>query len=69
MHGFALNVTTDLSHFTTTIIPCGIRDRAVTSLARELDRDAIPMREIEQRAARHLAEIFEADLDWSDAPL
>lgn len=37
MHGLALNVTTDLSHFNH-IVPCGLVGRPVTSLARELDR-------------------------------
>lgn len=36
-HGLALNVSTDLSYFQT-IVPCGIHDRDVTSLSRELDR-------------------------------
>jgi lipoyl(octanoyl) transferase len=41
MHGFALNVEPDLSHFEA-IIPCGIQDAAVTSLAIELGRSISP---------------------------
>ena len=67
MHGFALNVTTDLTHFDV-IVPCGIRDRAVTSLTREAPARDVALRDVEQRAARHLADLFEADLTWHEGP-
>lgn len=60
MHGFALNVSTDLSSFSA-IVPCGISDRGVTSLSRELGRD-VALAEVEQRAARHFAALFDAEL-------
>lgn len=53
MHGLALNVTTDLDWFTR-IVPCGIDDRGVTSLARESDRQATPP-EVADRLLVHLA--------------
>jgi lipoate-protein ligase B len=56
-HGFALNVTTDLSHFGR-IIPCGIQGRGVTSMERLLGRP-LPLAEVAERAARHFAEVFE----------
>jgi lipoyl(octanoyl) transferase len=56
-HGLAFNVTTDLSHFQL-IVPCGIGDRGVTSLARATGRN-IPMGEVQERLAAHFADVFE----------
>jgi lipoyl(octanoyl) transferase len=55
-HGFALNVTTDLDYFDL-IVPCGIADRGVTSLARLLGRP-VDRREVEDRVAAHFRDVF-----------
>jgi lipoyl(octanoyl) transferase len=55
-HGFAFNVTTDLAYFDL-IVPCGIADRGVTSLARLLGR-AVDRREVEDRIVSHFCEVF-----------
>ena len=55
-HGFALNVTTDLEYFDL-IVPCGIADRGVTSLAR-LRGGPFDIRPVEDRLAAHFAEVF-----------
>ncbi|GGF16798.1 lipoyl(octanoyl) transferase LipB [Hymenobacter cavernae] len=60
MHGFALNVNTDLSYFNH-IVPCGISDKAVTSLQQELGR-AVPLAEVEDRLLIHLAHLLDAAL-------
>lgn len=59
MHGFAFNVNTQLAHFEN-IIPCGIndKDKGVTSLARELGREA-PMDEVKGKLRQHFAELFD----------
>lgn len=55
-HGFALNATTDLSAFDV-IVPCGIPDSGVTSLARELGRD-VEVAEVEDRLASAFRDVF-----------
>lgn len=60
MHGFAFNVNSDLSFFSH-IVPCGIDDKAVTSLQKELGRK-VAMNEVENKLKKHLEELFEMEL-------
>lgn len=60
MHGFAFNVNTNLDYFNY-IIPCGIQDKAVTSLEKELGRK-MDMKEVEDKLKNHLASVFEMEL-------
>jgi lipoyl(octanoyl) transferase len=57
MHGIGFNVNSDLSYFKN-IVPCGIEDKAVTSLRNELNRE-VSMDEVKQKLKHYLAEIFE----------
>lgn len=59
MHGFAFNVNTDVSFFRH-IIPCGIDDKAVTSLHLELGR-TVDIQEAKARVKQHLTELFEIE--------
>ena len=57
MHGFALNVNTDLGYFDN-IIPCGIRGKAVTSLNVELSKEKVDTEEVKKYILKHFEEIF-----------
>lgn len=60
MHGFALNVNTDLSYFNY-IVPCGITDKQVTSLQRELGTK-IDLNDVKEKLKRHFEQLFHAEL-------
>jgi len=59
-HGFALNVSTDLSYFET-IVPCGIADRSVSSVARELGRP-VTLQEVRGQVVGAFARAFRAEV-------
>ena len=63
-HGFALNVDTNMRHWSM-IVPCGITDGGVTSMALELDR-APPMSTVRARVAHHMGRLFNVDLVPTD---
>ncbi len=60
MHGFALNVNTDLKYFDY-IVPCGITDKGVTSMQKELG-ETIDMNLVKAEINKHFEEVFEAEL-------
>jgi len=60
MHGFAFNVNTDLNYFKH-IVPCGIDDKAVTSLQQELGY-AIEINEVKNIFLKYFKEVFEAEI-------
>ena len=61
MHGFAFNVNSALNYFSN-IIPCGISDKAVTSLEKELGR-AIEMQEVQDKVKSEIILIFPSGID------
>lgn len=63
MHGFGLNINTDLRYFEY-IIPCGIKDKTVTSLKRELEREFSPgdILELKEKIKKYFCEVFEAEI-------
>ncbi|KAA1242833.1 lipoyl(octanoyl) transferase LipB [Aquimarina sp. RZ0] len=61
MHGFAFNVNADLGYFDN-IIPCGINDKAVTSLHVELGVEQLDIEEVKEKLLKHFILLFEAKL-------
>jgi lipoyl(octanoyl) transferase len=59
-HGFAFNVSTNIDFFNL-IVPCGIADKGVTSLAAKLSK-APAMTDVEDRFVKHFAAVFEREL-------
>lgn len=60
MHGIALNVNTDLNYFKY-IVPCGIDDKAVTSMQLELQKD-VSFIDVQDTLLQHIASVFEMQL-------
>lgn len=60
MHGWGFNVNSNLDYFNN-IIPCGIQDKAVTSLNKELGHD-VDMSEIKEKLKKHFSKLFECEL-------
>jgi lipoyl(octanoyl) transferase len=60
MHGFAFNVNTDLTYFDY-IIPCGIQNKQVTSMEKELGRK-LDMNEVKERVKYHFEQVFNVNL-------
>ena len=60
MHGFAFNVNCDLSYFNN-IIPCGINDKQVTSLNKELGRE-MNMEEVKEKVKKYFSNVFECEI-------
>jgi lipoyl(octanoyl) transferase len=72
-HGFALNVTTNLDYFKL-IVPCGIADKPVTSLAQEIEHSSISravgrpsLEQVAEFASRNFGRVFEAQTLWLES--
>lgn len=66
MHGFALNVNTDLTYFDY-IVPCGITDKAVTSMQKELGKK-VDIEEVKDHLKAHLSMLFDMELVADEGP-
>jgi lipoyl(octanoyl) transferase len=62
MHGFGLNVATDLGYFDK-IVPCGITDKSVTSIEREVGK--VKMEDVKKLCIEKISGIFGADIQLS----
>jgi lipoyl(octanoyl) transferase len=65
MHGFALNVNTDMTYFSY-IIPCGLRDKGVTSMAAIIGHP-VPMPAVCEAVVKHFGAVFERSIVMVDA--
>jgi len=72
-HGFALNVSTNLDYFKL-IVPCGIADKPVTTLAQEMEQSSLSrertipgLEELAQQVARNFGRVFEAQTLWLES--
>jgi lipoyl(octanoyl) transferase len=67
-HGFALNVTTDLDYFKL-VVPCGISDRSVTSVAQEIEgaRPVPSMEQIAHSASLNFGRVFATQMLWLES--
>ena len=64
MHGFALNVNTDLTYFDN-IVPCGISDKGVTSLQEILNQKIAP-KTVKEKLYENIARLFNAELSMTN---
>jgi lipoyl(octanoyl) transferase len=64
-HGFAMNVSTDLDFFLL-IVPCGIADKPVTSMERELQK-LVPLEEVATSASRNFGRVFQSQMLWLES--
>jgi len=72
-HGFALNVSTNLDYFKL-IVPCGIADKPVTTLAKEMESSSIrrgqrqpSLEQVAELASRNFGRVFEAQTLWLES--
>ena len=67
MHGFALNINSNLGYFDH-MIPCGIKGKAVTSLHVELGKSEVSMTEVKEKLLKHFIRLFDAEVYIKTAP-